>query len=213
MKKYTVFLLILYFFGCATMGNFIRPENRWGDLPGFIYGKMTAKKYNNVWKIFNDQKLDFYCDSQKNTVEIYSNDFIYRNGITFTNESRLELIKNISKYFEWEALAIKENVTLEKEVGQIRTPTAWKSNNSDKWYHGEANIIIKFFSQNTKRHQLLINFSEAHATENYYITNKIDEIYFDKAEVEELNKLLSIENIKSGIEKQKAKASTEMKFK
>jgi hypothetical protein len=141
-------------------------------------------------------------------------DFIYRNGVTLEDEHRIWLATFINKYLEWNNLAIKEGTTLQKNIGRLLgVPITWKLNNSDHWYDGKVDVSIDFLSQNTKRHQLAITFSEAHADENHYITNKIDTLFFDKTDAIKFNDLLNVETIKSGIRKQKVKVNAEMKFK
>ena len=212
MKRHYLFSFLLFVCGCV-LHNSIKPEDRWGSLPSFKYGEMIGKTYNNVFKNLNDQKLNFYCDPQWNTTQIYVPGFIYYSGITLNDENRSVLVQYINKYFEWNKLAIKENTTLEKEIGRINVPLNWRANNSDEWYRGDVDITVGFFSQNAGRHQLTIAFSEAKASVNYYITNKLETIYLDKNDVDKLSNLLSIEVIKKEVEKQNAKATTEAKFK
>jgi len=174
---------------------------------------MAGQTYNDVWKNLNNQKLYFYCDPEWNTAQIYVPGFLYYSGVTLNDENRSVLAQYVNKYFEWNKLAVTENTTLEKEIGRISVPITWRANNSDEWYRGDVDVAVGFFSQNAKRHQLTISFSEAKASVNYYITNKLETIYFDKDDVDKLSDLLSIDRIKKEIEKKKSKANTEAKFK
>jgi len=167
--------------------------------------------YNDILKGFNDSKITIYIKlnqgfAKKNSLEFYFNDFVNRNSIEINLEKKNEILDIINKYKEWNDQAIKENVKIEKEINKMKiVEISWKYLSSEDWYgSGRNDIFFKFFSQNTKHHQLLIIFPKVKSYNNEFITNRPETLYLDYNNVLILEKLLSDDYINAQLELAKA---------
>lgn len=118
----------------------------------------------------------------------------------------------IEKYFEWEEIAIKNEADIEKAIPVRITVGALWSSWDDETCIGTGELYFTFFSQNTKRHQLVISSTKINDVLSEYRDTTLDNLYFDKIEVEQLYKDISEETIKSNLEKVKKQQDVESLF-
>ena len=131
----------------------------------------------------------------------YSNN---KNKI-YLSENDLGVIRKIiEKYFEWESIAIENQVKIEKQIpnSKIKTGIIWQD--EDKWYKS-YNLLLDFtFVSRTKNiHQLVISTNTVKDLDNQHIENKIDTLYLYKEDIVLLYNILKVENIKNVINEYK----------
>jgi hypothetical protein len=111
----------------------------------------------------------------------------------------------IDKYFEWSKIAIDNNVTNNKSIGDLSIHLSLHLD--DEWEEWDTSMNVYFFSQNTKRHQLLLGFQTLEYADGW-VKYKHNTNYFDLEDVTLLKKLLQPELarkiVAESIEKQKA---------
>ena len=125
---------------------------------------------------------------------------------------QIELSKNelkkftalIDKYFEWNKIAIENNVTNNKSLGDVSVHLSLHL--GDEWVDWDTSMNVSFFSQNTTRHQLLLRFQTLEYADGW-VKYKHNPNYFDFEDVTLLKKLLQPELaqkiVEESIEKQK----------
>jgi len=156
------------------------------------HGTFKGKRFNDVWKQFTDVQCNFKYNNSEDMLYMY----IY--GYTTTahlldKEQRAILTSIVNKYFEWNEKAISKEVEIEKTI-DIELVVRGVFNLGDEWHWSckkpSNSIVAKFFSQNTKRHQLVLSFEKIKSCSNSYIDYKPDQLYFDYEEVLIISKLL-----------------------
>jgi len=139
----------------------------------------------------------------------------YSNSVWIElHDKEMNLLRNnINKYYEWEKLAVEKQVKLEKELpnSSFITNVTWET--LDKWYSSNfLNLNFIFFSQNINRHQLVIYTNKVESTENEYIDWKMEDLYFDKNDVDYLYENIKVESINNFIKKHEEQKNTESLF-
>lgn len=123
-----------------------------------------------------------------------------------------DLRSAIEKYFEWEKIAIKNEAEIEKEIPiRIDVGALW-STWDDKSGMGFGEFFFTFFSQNKKRHQFIISSTKINDILDKNRDTKLDDLYFDKFDVEQLYKVISEETIKENLDKVKKQQDVESLF-
>ena len=132
-------------------------------------------------------------------------DWIYTYTLDLTIQDRENILLSISKYKEWQEIAISNKVEVEKDINNFKISRIYwgTPNNFDKIMN-KPEITLRIFSQNIERHQLVIT-SEKLKSE--YSTDDLPIIYLEYDEVIKLEKILSEENISNSILKEVEKTS------
>lgn len=202
MRKFT-FLLILVV--CIITGSVIAKEysvktglkaNVWSDIWGLI-GQDMRLKYDT-----EDQSLLWYIDYTMSPIAIVLEDAV-----------RITLLKYIQKYKEWNKKASQMRVKVNKKIGELPPTTVWFKYGGDWETDDFETIHVKFFSQSTQKHQLIIYFEGLRSSDNKYATDKPRQLYFWWNEVIALEKAISDKAVKSYIDKVNKKKSIEESFK
>ncbi|NIZ19589.1 hypothetical protein [Entomospira culicis] len=148
-------------------------------------------------------------DEHKGAIMLVTTDSIgsiYRLTLVDAKDKRTdETFRNaLTKYLEWEAIARREAVEVEREITSLVALPEWKSVGT--WYTGVRRSTIKLliFSQNVTRHQLVLSASKVASKANQYIDFDMDKLYIDKDQVEALLKLLEPEHIAQKVREAKA---------
>jgi len=154
--------------------------------------------YDDVWKKF---KMDVYYFIYKDG-EVYLQVYDSRDKcrIKLKEEDLEKLKKNVDKYFEWEKIALEKEVMLEKELpdSMIKTDVVW-TKGEYVYTAEEFELHFKFFSQNPKRHQLVIFSNRVYSKENLFIDFSSKKMYLEDSQVYFLGDNLKKENIKERI--------------
>ena len=174
------------------------------------YKVVEASKWNDVWGTLTNQDINFKYDKDEDIVYMYVYDIMYTSTHLLDKKSRETLSSIIDKYFEWNEKAISKEVEIKKNI-EIDLDVRGVFKLGDEWYWSSkipsSSIQGKFFSQNVKRHQLLLIFGKIQASSNEYMDHKPETLYLDFEEAVELKKALSqdlIDEVILKIEKQKA---------
>lgn len=157
------------------------------------------------------------------TIEIkYETDM--SNGILFKYELTYYLLPmdNIKdfrsvceKFFEWEKIAIDNKAEITKDIPiTIDTLAMWThSFDEDRLGMGHGNFKFTFFSQSATQHQLVITTSDIKDELSYNIyPHTLENLYFNRSDVDSLYKEISEENIKKQLEIVKQKQDIESLF-
>lgn len=158
-------------------------------------------KFNDVLKTSDDADYAIKYDDEDDVFFLRIDDWINKAWIHLTRNDIAKLRKNIEKYFEWEKLAVEKAVKLEKDLpdSTINTEVTWKF--GDDWQSAMGlNVYFVFFSQNTTRHQLVLYSSKATSYKNQFITYKMDDLYFDKNQVQQLYNAIKEETLSKQLE-------------
>ena len=157
--------------------------------------------FNDVLKTSDDADYAIKYDDEDDVFFLRIDDWINKAWIHLTRNDIAKLRKNIEKYFEWEKLAVEKAVKLEKDLpdSTINTEVTWKF--GDDWQSAMGlNVYFVFFSQNTTRHQLVLYSSKVTSYKNQFITYKMDDLYFDKNQVQQLYNAIKEETLSKQLE-------------
>ena len=136
----------------------------------------------------------------------FYNDSDHFGMVTYGNEIT-NATATLNKYLVWNARAIKKQVTLDKLIAAPKILFSWTS--ARKVIYPSPNPVetkFHFFSQNERRHQLVLSFPRMVNQENVFDVKKPDTLYLDKDQVELFISYLSEKHVKKVIsewEKQK----------
>jgi len=162
----------------------------------------TCLVYNEFLKSLDSQTYQFRYDDKNKIFYFVTNDFITTGWINLTKDNLAQLRRNFEKYFEWEKTAVQNNVTLNRELPEsgFTQQVTWKFG-GDWFYSKNLTLKFKFFSQNEKRHQLVLQTNKAPSTSNQFITYQIEGYYFDKVQAQAFYNAITAENISKELEK------------
>ena len=173
----------------------------------FLMEEDITGLFINSLNRFDEKLVYFIVDIKKKytNVEIRYEDWIHTYTLDLTIQDRENILLSISKYKEWQEIAISNKVEVEKNINNFKISRIYwgTSNNFDKIMN-KPEITLRFFSQNIERHQLVIT-SEKLKSE--YSTDDLPIIYLEYDEVIKLEKILSEENISNSIVKEIEKTS------
>lgn len=131
----------------------------------------------------------------------------------------MEFIKDFrficEKFYDWEKIAIDNKAEITKDIPiTIKTMAMWThSYDEDRLGMGYGNFKFTFFSPSSTHHQLVITTSEIKDELSYNIyPHTLENLYFNKTDVDILYKEISEENIKKQLEIVKQKQDVEKLF-
>ena len=173
----------------------------------FLMEEDITGLFINSLNRFDEKLVYFIVDIKKKytNVEMRYEDWIHTYTLDLTIQDRENILLSISKYKEWQEIAISNKVEVEKNINNFKISRIYwgTSNNFDKIMN-KPEITLRIFSQNIERHQLVIT-SEKLKSE--YSTDDLPIIYLEYDEVIKLEKILSEENISNSIVKEIEKTS------
>lgn len=174
---------------------------------------IKPKHYNEVWKKQKDATTRIDYDPERDTFDFYIKETLYVVGLTLSRAQANDLIQAIDKYEEWNIKASKKGVTLQKEISQLQSSEFfWRAGKGD-WNFGDgSNISTEFFSQNTKKHQLVIFFPKFVSKHNQFLSHRPEELYFNYKEALKLRDALKSEEISKFMVKAKKQAEINAEF-
>lgn len=179
------------------------------------HGSVEVKRWNDIWETMGDIELNFKYDKSEDKIYMYT--YGYSTVAHLLNkEDRGILISIVDKYIEWNEKAISKEVTLNKRI-EIDLVVRGVFKSLDDWHWSckkpSNSIVAKFFSQNTKRHQLLLSFGEIQSCSNDYMDHKPDQLYIDYEEALIIKQLLTQGSLDKTIQEFEKQKSIEDDFK
>lgn len=190
----------------------------------FSLNFLNAKEYTvkreleaNIWNEFLggliEQKMRLNYDTSFEHLLWYVDYTMFPIAIVLTDTSRTKLLEYIKKYKEWNLKASKKGIKLDKTLGVIEDMWVYFKY-GDEWHSDyNTNIVLNFFSQSTKKHQMTISFEELESSRNEYITYKPQTLYLWWDEVIEFEKSISDNAIKNYMKEIEKKQKIEEEFK
>ncbi|NIZ46379.1 hypothetical protein PVA44_06245 [Entomospira nematocerorum] len=136
---------------------------------------------------------------------IFADSYNTTYRLILVNDKNYDTFKSgLKKYLEWEAIATREKISIEKEIMIMSAYPEWQWGGD--WYTGSgySSMSLRILSQNTTRHQLVLGFTEVESKQNQFIDFEPGYIYLDKEEVQELLNLLDPTVIKRKIDEAQA---------
>ena len=178
-------------------------------------GLVNVNLYNEMLKNFRDVEIKFKYDQSTDQILMYTYDF--RTTVHILNKEDREIfISMFDKYIEWNEKAISKEVTLEKTI-EIDLVVRGVFKSVDDWHWScerpSNSIVAGFFSQNTKRHQLVLSFGKIQSCSNKYIDHKPDQLYVDYEEALIIKQLLTQDSLDKAIQEFEKQKSIEDDFK
>lgn len=139
--------------------------------------------------------------------------FRYDNAYYMLSEESLKSLRAVcEKYFEWEEIAIKNEAVIQKEIPiRIEIMALWTTYSGDTCL-GVGELYFTFFSQSATRHQLVFSSTKINDLTNDYRDHTLENLYFNKSEVESLYKDISEETLKNNLDKVKKQQDVESLF-
>ena len=135
-----------------------------------------------------------------------------RTYFTLDEEALKNLRAVCEKYFEWEEIAVKNNAEIQKEIPiRIKVSAIWTTYSGDACL-GIGELYFTFFSQSPSHHQLVISSTKINDLLSDYRDTTLENLYFNKNEVEALYKEISEDNLKANLDKVKEKQDVESLF-
>lgn len=178
----------------------------------FYRDDISPNYYNDVWKTQSKLDFDIYYDEKKDVFDFYFKEPMYLSNFNLSRGQADKLIDYLDKYKEWNIKASNKGVKLEKEIGTIYTKsTAWRL--GDSWHFGGGQAIrLSFFSQNTQKHQLVIQFPRLKDRNNSYSRHKPETLYFWYKDAMKLRKALTRAEVNRHIARTRKKEALEAEF-
>ena len=145
----------------------------------------------------------------------FAKGYLIKYGRTYftLDDDALKNLRNVcDKYFEWEEIAVKNNAEIQKEIPiRIKVSAIWTTYSDDACL-GIGELYFTFFSQSPTHHQLVISSTKIDDILSDYRDTTLENLYFNKNEVEALKQAISEENLKSNLDKVKQKQDVESLF-
>jgi len=202
MKKTFFFSLIFLLFFSIAISKEYKVESG-----------LKANIYNDILGGFVNQNMHLSYDTEDKKFLLYIDYMIWPIAIEFTDTLRITLLTYIEKYKEWNKKASQKGVKLEKEIGVLPQTTVWFKS-GDSWEIDFSVVIhVKFFSQSTQKHQLIIYLETLTSADNKYITNQPEALYFWWKNVVAFEKAIIDESIEDYINEVQEKQNIEEEFK
>lgn len=191
--------------------------------------KIVAEKYSYIsdeipvsmfsGRIYNDLMSDYgetaawvNYNPTDDTAYLYYKGFMGTASFGFDRYQRVAFSDMITKYENWALKAINKKVTLEKTIGTI-TPTRAYFEMTNDWYLCTPPVMtIKFLSQNTDKHQLLIISEKLKSIRNDYLDFDPRILYLEGKEAQVLRESLSDEALIKAMETRSKKKDLESEF-
>jgi len=149
--------------------------------------------YNDYYERLQNQEYQIKYDDKENVFYFYSSFFGIKTWIYLNRNNFTKMRTIFDKYFEWEDTAIKNKVTVNRDIPDSRITQSVSWTSGTYWYSSNRlSFAFKLFSQSETRHQLIMSFSQV--TSNY-IDYQMDNLYFDKNQVRALYNTISDTNI------------------
>lgn len=214
MKKLIISLSIIYLIfliGCFPPPHI--PKER-------MYKEFTPKIYNDISKRLMEIDGWITYASETDETNIYFKDYFTTVSYKLKSEQRKQLLEVIDKYETWNAMAIKDKITLHKEIGKV--PLIIFFTFGDSLYQARGAILsltnknpitFSFFSQDSNRHLLAISSFKLESIDNEYITHKPETLYLDYDDVCFLKNALMEETIKEFLKEVSEQEIIEKEFK
>ena len=180
-----------------------------------VLGVVSANEWNDVFDNFNSKSFAVKYNPTKSKYYIKVDDWMNKAWIHFSPKEIESMRSVLSKFKEWNEIAISNSTEIEKEIpgGRYQCNVSW--NAADSWYFssGYMDVRFKIFSQSTKRHQLIMYSSKVSSTENEYIDFKMPTLYLDLSDVLEFEDVISEKNIQSKLDAYNSNKSKDDLFK
>lgn len=195
MKKYLMILSLLFATTIAFAIDYSCFEEKcyFTDSDNYLYP--------SSFQIYYSVELECYYISQED------------GGIIISDETIRQIRAAYEKYVEWEEIAVKNKVTIEKKIPVTATAVVfWLGAHGDA---GMSALELKFyiFSQSTSKHQFIISADKAYdflGDGSLYFEMK--EIYLNKDQAEKLYNDLSSDSLKKQQEIIKKKIEVDSLF-
>lgn len=148
-----------------------------------VKNSLNANVYNDFISNFVEQGMRLNFDTDKSSLLWYVDYMMFPVAILFTDTLRHALAEHIEKYKDWNKKATEKGVKVDKEIGELPATTVWFKYGDDWEKDSNAKIHVKFFSQNSQKHQLIVYFEELESDYNEYTTHSPETLYLWWADV------------------------------
>ncbi|QXP62078.1 hypothetical protein [Polaribacter sp. HaHaR_3_91] len=172
--------------------------------------KGEAYHFNEILSAMVKTEFSIKYDTEDKIYYFFSSDFMKKGWIILKEEQLNQFRLTLEKFNDWEAIAIKNKVELEKEFpnSELNCKVSWYYVND--WYHSTGTKMnFKFFSQSKTRHQFIISSNLVTSNSNQFIEYKLETFYLDKNQVNLFINGISL----SSIEQAKKKAQNNIEAK
>ena len=201
MKNTLVLLIpVLLLTSCLSAGSYtaLKPEEHWGTIDEFAYDGLNAFMFNDLLKQLDQTDVQLSVRPKENVIALYYRDYLGLNCVRINNRNRISLMDLIDKYVQWNGTALQNGDTLERDIGLFKYGLSWEM--GDEWYsesYAEETSTgrVSFFSQSSRRHQMVITFAKSHSLSNEYITRKPGQLYFDLEQAVNLRDKIALKYI------------------
>lgn len=119
----------------------------------------------------------------------------------------------IDKYFEWEKIAMQNNVTTNKDISEINIPVVMFYFGNEAHIAKNLNLTVNMRSVSEKEHYMTIITNSPTSTSNQFITFNLDRLFFSKSEAGHLRDSISTDSVNNAKEKLRKKRETDSLFK
>ncbi len=206
MKKIIIFILVSLFIlpGFSEEAIFLSEDinimydnSIWGELIDDSINVITLSSVINEGYValFNSDILDDY-------------EFIY-----LSESGRNILTKMIDKYLNWEKLAILKDVTISKEIPNLKIPVfAYYTSMNEPHIVKGLTLTASFHSVSSKEHYLILETDEKEDRDNEYLSYSMDPWYFSHDSAISLKNSIAKENILKKIEEYNKQEELENEF-
>jgi len=174
---------------------------------------IRPKHYNEILK--NQYELSTRLEYNSNGDSFYFNIKEYGALIGFgmSREQADTVMSAIEKYIQWTEKAIKNEVTLKKQIDTINLPYSfWQVGKGDRHFSDSAVLRMYFFSQSAQTHQFVFVFPRFKDIENEYLEYTPNNLFFDYKEAVKFRDALSRSAVKKLLIEAKKQAEIEDGF-
>lgn len=173
---------------------------------------LKANIWNDLLGGMNQQGMHLSYDTEIRQFLWYIDYTMLPIVVLLSDDVRDSTLEYISKYKEWNKKASQKGVKVDKEIGTLPPTTVWFKY-GDVWHPDiSAKIQIKFFSQSTQRHQLIVSLGTLESSYNEFISHQPDTLYLWWKDVIAFEKAIGDSAYREYLEEVKRKQSIEEDF-
>ncbi len=169
--------------------------------------------FNDVWKKMFDKemKVTYVTVDETAYIFIYLEDTLGTSIVCLTEEQTELILSYIKKFNEWKKKAAAKGLSLEKEIGTLKSDFSKYSIGYSFNSCAGVDIDASFFTQPNKTYQFVLSFGPMN--ECSALEHRPEARYMGTKQVEALGKALSKGAIERAIAKRKRKKAVEDEFK
>ncbi len=175
-------------------------KKRYVFLLSILLGGMLFAKGNDIELYKYIQQDDLHQElsiGYNGSLYMIVSMYLGKASLSISDEAVVIMKNNLNKYLEWEKLAVKEKVRINKDIPNSSIKVKGSHQYLEKTYSFYDEIRFKIYSDSVKEHYLVMKGNKIILEPGYFEKDwEMDEYKLDKAAVKAMLKALSEDNLK-----------------